>query len=120
MKYSIENKGTGIVMIRVFVPESMAASFLEFINRKDSEFVKSDPRLIRSVSRNNNENYYMEKTAAVLRAFDSLQHAEMSRPSVISEVLKKIKVLGFANVSYEQIRIILTENKCFQRPKSTK
>ena len=37
MKYSIENNGSGVCMIRVFVPEALAAAFLAFIDQKSRE-----------------------------------------------------------------------------------
>lgn len=114
MKYSIENKGTGVVMIRVFVPEQMASVFLDFINQKDKELTRKDPALLKQLSHLNDENYFMQKTQAALTAFQDCQTAGIDNKTSIAEVTKKMKVLGFGNISYEQVRLILTQNGCFR------
>lgn len=117
MKYTIENKGTGVVMFRVFVPENMALSFLEIITRKQHEILKHDPFIINQLSSLKNENYSIRKTQAVKDAFRELQPLGLPRNSIISEINKKLKVLGFANTSFDQVSMILIENKLFQRGK---
>jgi hypothetical protein len=117
VKYTIENKGTGVVMFRVFVPESMARSFLDFITSSQNKLTNDEPALIRQLSHYKNENYFIKKTQAALEAFRTLQAPDMSKTSVISEVTKKLKVLGFADISFDQISTILTQNGCFRSNK---
>ena len=114
MKYSIENKGTGVVMFRVFVPEGMAGSFLEFINRKQHEIINNDATLIKQLSQLKGENYFIKKQQAILDSFRELQPLDLPKNSIISEVNKKLKVLGFADTSFDQVSMILTKNKCFR------
>lgn len=114
MKYCIENSGQGLVMIRVYVPESLAASFLAFIDQKSRE----NPPVIKKSSSLQNENYFIqlnEKCAALF-----MQNVDSGLPmnSAVSETLKKIKALGFHNISYDGLKSILTKQGCFKTKKA--
>lgn len=104
-------------MIRVFVPEQMAPSFLEFINKKEHEVINNDAAIMKQLSYLKNENYFIRKNQAALDAFRELQPLGLPKNSIISEVNKKLKVLGFANVTFDQISMILTKNGCFRSKK---
>ncbi len=110
MKYTIENKGTGVVLIRAFVPEHMAASFLAFIESKSRE----NPPIVRKSSHEKNEEYFKELKAAALASFNACQAAGLAANASISEVNKKLKVLGFFNTSYDSVRSLLTQQGCFR------
>ncbi|MDD2540072.1 MAG: hypothetical protein PHH28_03390 [Desulfuromonadaceae bacterium] len=110
MKYTIENKGTGVVLIRAFVPEHLAASFLAFIEAKSRE----NPPIVRKSSHEKNEEYFKELKAAALAAFNACQAAGLAANTSISEVNKKLKVLGFFNTSYDSVRSLLTQQGCFR------
>lgn len=111
MKYSIENKGTGIVMIRVFVPERLAASFLAFIDQKSRENLP----VVRSVSSQKNENYFIELNARAGAFFDSAIAAGIPIKSALSETNYKLKSVGYANVSYDITKQILQKQGKLKR-----
>lgn len=114
MKYSIENNGQGLVMIRVYVPESLAASFLAFIDQKSRE----NHYLIKSPSPVRNENYFKELNDNAAALFSKCSTAGMSNNSSISEINKKLKGLGFRNISYDIVKSILTKQGCFKMKKA--
>lgn len=108
MKYSIQNDGKGTVMIRVFVPESLAASFLDFINQKSKQKTKTVEE-IRESSRVKNENYFMQLNERASALFDAAVKEGSSLKSALSETNYNLKASGFANVSYEITKKILRD-----------
>ena len=112
MKYSIENNGSGVCMIRVFVPETLAAAFLAFIDQKSRE----NHAVVEKFSSAKNEKYFIDLNANALACFNQCSVAGMSPSTSISEVNKKLKVLGFYNISYDIVKSVLTRQGCF-RPK---
>lgn len=106
MKYSIQNDGQGTVMIRVFVPESMASSFLEFINQKSKQKTKT-PEEIKESSRLKNENYFIQLNERASVLFDESIKEGSSTKTALSATNYKLKAAGFANVSYEITKQIL-------------
>jgi hypothetical protein len=110
VKYTIENKDTGIVMIRLFIPEYQVPSFLAFIDQKSIE----KPPVIRSVSRPLSENYLIELASYCATSYNSFVLAGLPKNSAISETLKKIKIGQYHNVSYDQLKAILTKKGCFR------
>lgn len=110
MKYTIENNGSGFCSIRVLCPESLAASFLAFIEQKSRENV----RVIKSASPAKNETYFIELSSKTLLAFEQCLASGSSPKAAISAVNKKLKGLGFANTSYDIVKSILTRQGCFK------
>lgn len=106
MKYSIQNDGKGTVMIRVFVPDSLASVFLEFIERHSRQQDKNSFE-VKEVSRLKNENYLIKLNNLASSLYDESIKAGSAVKSAVSETNYKLKAAGFANVSYEITKQIL-------------
>jgi len=110
MKYSIENKGTGVVMIRVFIPENQASSFIEFFNQKNRQSTPS----IRKPSPLRSEDYLIKLNETSVRVYESHISDGLPKNSAISETLKRLHISEFYNITYDQLKQILTKNGCFR------
>lgn len=97
-------------MIRVFVPEGLAIAFLAFIDQKSRE----NRSIIEKFSPARNEQYLIELNSKALVLFDQCKAAGKSATSSISEVNKQLKVLGFHNVSYDNVKTLLRRLGCFK------
>lgn len=111
MKYTIENNGSGFLSFRVLVPERQAAAFFAFIEQKSKE----NPPVVKSVSSGKNEAYFTELSLKCLTLFDTFVSDGMTAKAAISAVNQNIKVLGFANTSYDIVKSLLTKQGCFKR-----
>lgn len=114
MRYSVQNNGAGTVLIRVYAPESFAASFLSFIHQKSRENV---PKII-SASYEKNENYLIGLTARAVALFDGFVSAGSSIKSAVSETNYTLKTSGYANVSYDMVKQILQKSGKLKRKTS--
>jgi len=103
MKYSIENNGSGVCLIRVSVPSSLAASFLAFIEQKSRE---NHRNIIKSPS-SLNEQYFIDLNKSAVAFFDAALSTGSAVKAALSETNYKLKAAGFANVSYEITKQIL-------------
>lgn len=112
MTYTIENKGTGIVMFRIFVPESLVLPFLSFIEQKSKE----NHAILKKSSSLPDDNYFINLSGLCSTHFESYISEGMNKSLAVSATLKKIKVLGFSNISYDNLTSILTKSGSF-RPK---
>jgi hypothetical protein len=113
LKYTIENNGAGLCMIRVFVPETLAAAFLDFINQKSRENHPST----RKSSSLLDDDYFIKLNAKAVSIFEECRTAKMTPNASISEVNKKLKVFGFYNTSYDNVKSLLTRQGCFKAKK---
>ena len=110
MTYTLQNNGSGSVCIRAVVPASLASAFLAFFDQKSRE----NHPVIKSSSHEKNEAYFIELNAKTLLLFEQCINAGMSRQASVSEVNKKLKVLGFHNTSYDIVKTLLTRQGCFK------
>ena len=116
MKYSIENKGTGVVMIRVFIPENQASSFIEFFNQKNRE----PAPIIRKSSPLRDEAYLIKRNQAALLVYESCLSEGLPVKTSISETLKRLKLGEYFTISYDQLKQILSKNGCFRAKSNEK
>jgi len=113
MKYSIVNQGTGVVMIRLFVPDFQVSSFLSFMEQKKRE----NPPVIRKSPLLHDENYFINLRLTAVNLFTSFVVAGLPQNAAISDTLKQLKTGDFHNISYDRLRQILTKNGCFRSEK---
>ncbi len=92
-------------MIRVFVPENLAMSFLTFINQN----AQKKPE-IKTDSRIQNEKYFTELNTLACSFFDDAVKSGFAISTAVSETNYSLKSAGFANVSYNITRSILQKN----------
>lgn len=111
MRYSIQNDGSGTVLIRVYAPEPLAASFLAFIHQKSRENV---PKII-TASHKKNEDYLIDLTALAVSIFDDLVSTGSSIKSAISGTNHCLKTTNYPNVSYDIVRQILQKSGKLKR-----
>lgn len=116
MKYTIDNRGTGVVMIRVFIPETQVSSFLAFIDSKSRENVPQ----IRKPSPLHDENYFIKLGKSALITYESFISDGLPSTVAISETLKRLKSGKYFNISYDQLKQILSKNGCFRAKNNEK
>jgi hypothetical protein len=106
MQYSIQNQGQGIVCVRVLAPEHLAASFLAFIEQKSRENV---PR-IKTVSSSKGDDVLIRIKEKTFSLFDGFIKDGSTVKTAISATNYALKTVGFANVSYDIVKQILSKS----------
>jgi hypothetical protein len=106
MNFSIQNKGQGVVCIRVLAPEHLAASFLAFIELKSRE---NSPK-IKEVLHNHHDDYFIKLQQKAFTLFDKYKHEGMDVKSALSATNYALKSAGYANVSYDTTKQILSKS----------
>jgi len=114
MRYLIENRGQGVVKIQVYCPESLAPAFMSFINNN----MHKTP-VVKKYSSAVDENFVIEFSKKAVALYNEYLSGGMTINASISETNKMLKVHGFANASYDNVKQILTQAGCF-RPKKSK
>jgi hypothetical protein len=112
VKYSIVNKGTGVVMLRIFIPESQTTDFLEFIHQQEKK--ENQTLSVKKFSHTYDENYFIELSQTAVALYGHCIKQEMSKTEAISETLKLLKGTNFYNISYDNLKITLSKAGCFR------
>lgn len=112
MKFTVENKGTGVVMLRVFIPEEQTTAFIDFIHQQEKK--QNQTLSVRQASRSHDENYFIELAETAVAFFGHCIKQEMTNKEAISETLKLLKGTNFYNISYDSLKSILTKAGCFR------
>lgn len=113
MRYLIENRGQGVVKIQVYCPESLAPAFMAFIN---SNMQRKTP-VVKKYSSAIDENFLSEFKTKAVALFNEFLSSGMTANASVSETNKMLKIQGFANASYDNVKQVLTKAGCF-RPKN--
>lgn len=106
MKYTIQYNDSGICLFRVYVPAAFAGSFLAFIEQKSRENAPS----VKKASSGVDEDYLVKIRSLVFETFDSFVSAGLPLNLAVSKTNYAVKALGYANVSYESVRGILSKS----------
>lgn len=112
MKFTVENKGTGVVMLRVFIPEDQTTAFIDFIHQQEKK--QNQTPSVKKYSPLLSENYLTELSNASVSFYGQCIKQEMSKKQAISETLKLLKGTNFFNISYDSLKSILTKAGCFR------
>ncbi len=113
MKYTIRYDDSDICLFRIYVPAAFASSFLAFIEQKNREnvpSVKKSPSCI-------DENYFIKLQSLVFETFDSFISSGLPLNLAVSKTNYAVKALGYANISYESVRGILSKSGRFRSKK---
>lgn len=113
MKYSVQYNDSGICLFRVHVPAAFASSFLAFIEQKNRENIPS----VKKASSGIDENYFIKLQSLVFDTFDSFVAAGLPLNLAVSKTNYAVKALGYANISYESVRGILSKSGRFRSKK---
>ncbi|MHB8121346.1 MAG: hypothetical protein ACYDG4_04250 [Desulfuromonadaceae bacterium] len=97
-------------MIRVFIPENQASSFIEFFNQKNRE----PSPIIRKASPLRDEAYFIKRDKSAVKLYESFLSKGLPAKTSISETLKLLKSGEYFNISYDSLKQILTKNGCFR------
>lgn len=106
MRYSIQNHGQGVVCVRVLAPEHLAASFLAFIEQKSRENVPK----IKMISSISNDDFLIKIKEKTFSLFDAFINDGLTIKSALSATNYALKTVGFANVSYDNTKKILSKS----------
>lgn len=104
MKYSIENNGQGVVLIRVYAPSGLAPAFLAFIEQKSRENVP----ILKTSSPTKNESALIEFKSQAFNLFDAFLKEGLPINSALSKTNFTLKTLGYCNSSYDSVKNILS------------
>lgn len=110
MKYTIQYNDTGVCLFRVHVPAAFASSFLAFIEQKSRENVP----VVKKVSSVVDENYFSKLQVSIFETYDSFVAAGLPLNLAVSKTNYALKALGYANISYEIVRGILSKSGRFR------
>lgn len=114
MKYSIQYNDKDIVLIRVFAPVAFASAFLAFIEQKSRENVP----VVKSASSSIDEGYLMKLKATAFELFDGFVEEGFSIKEATSKTNYALKSIGYANVSYDITKQILSKSGRLSRKNS--
>ena len=110
MEYSIINKGTGVVMIRLFIPEFQLGSFLSFIGQKSRE---SAPNT-RKPSPLHDEDYLIKRDLMCATTYRAYFNSGKTKSQATSATLQTLKNGNYHTISYDSLKAILTRSGCFR------
>lgn len=113
MKYTIENKGTGVVMIRLFIPDVQVSSFLAFIDQKSRENVSTN----RKSSPLHDEDFLKNRVAFCVSTYRSFFNSGMTKSEATSATLQKLKTGNYHTIGYDSLKAILSHAGCFRLKK---
>jgi hypothetical protein len=120
MKYTIQNNGHGLVMIKVFVAESMVESFLHWIDQRTRQNPLNKTRVIRPPSPPPDEEKLKQGRLMYAKA-ESFYYASISdglpKNQAISTTLQKMKGAGYYDIRYQALKTILARCGCFRAKK---
>jgi len=100
-------------MIRISAPESLASSFLSFIEAKSRQNIP----IVKKSQSSLNEEYFNKMTLHACTLFDDKILQGMTRKQAISDTLKYIKLI-YANVTYDSLKGLLSKNGRFKTIKA--